>query len=218
MSSVHARAYVERAPEQGPIPWVVANEGLMADGIDLKMDALDLGRFEKNPIIGYGHDYFGRESLPIGRAVETVVDGPKLRLMVEFDQGDEFARTVDRKVRGGFLNTMSVGFSVDGLDEHGVPSRWELFESSVVPLPMDPDATAERLARSLSALRTGQLITPGDAAALLTAAGLGRQDAPAPPAPGKGRTADPDEDGQDETGERLARRLRLARARTRLSR
>lgn len=172
MTSVHGRAYVERAPEQGPIPWVVANEGLMADGIDLKMSNLDLGRFEQNPIIGYGHDYWGRESLPIGRAVETAVAGPKLRMLVEFDAGDDFARTVDRKVRGGFLNTMSVGFSVSGIDDQGVPAAWELFESSVVPLPMDPNATAERLARSLSALREGQVVSTEDAAALLRAAGL----------------------------------------------
>jgi len=136
------RAYA-RAEDAGPIWFVASNEGRMDDGLDLRMDCLDLGRFEANPVIGYGHSYWGRDSLPIGRAVDIEVDPPQLRLRVQFDDGDPFAAEVERKVRAGFLNAMSVGFDAYDVDRSGVPARWELFEASVVPLPMDPDALAD---------------------------------------------------------------------------
>jgi len=143
---VHLRGYVERdadMPAEGPIPFVLATEGRKGDGIDLKMSALDLERFTSNPLLGYGHNYWGRDSLPIGRVDNPRVDGKALRGGLVFDQDDPFAVTVERKIRGGFLNAVSVGFDAYDIDEDGVPNRWILFETSVVPLPMDPDAVAE---------------------------------------------------------------------------
>lgn len=126
-----------------PIWFVATTEGRKADGLDLQMDRLRLDRFEKNPVIGYGHSYWGRESLPIGQAVDIEVEAPELRMSVVFDQADPFAMTVESKVRGGFLRAMSVGFDAWDIDQNGVPAGWELFESSIVPIPMDPDAVAE---------------------------------------------------------------------------
>lgn len=141
----------------GPIRFVAATEGRKADGIDLRMDRVDLARYKANPVIMYGHDYFGRESLPIGRAEMVKVDGPRLLVDVAFDTDDEFAATVDRKVRSGFLNAMSIGFDAHNVDDDGVPESWELFENSIVPLPMDPNALVEAgRARALTSL-LGQL-------------------------------------------------------------
>lgn len=126
-----------------PIWFVATNEGRQADGLDLQMDALRLDRFQANPVIGYGHSYWGRDSLPIGQAVDLEVESPALRLNVVFDQADEFAVNVERKVRDGFLRAMSIGFDAWDVDSNGVPAAWELFESSIVPIPMDPDALAE---------------------------------------------------------------------------
>lgn len=137
----------------GPIRFVAATEGRKADGLDLRMDSVDLERFLANPVIGYGHDYFGRESLPIGRAEDTFVDGSRLLMDVIFDSRDDFAATVERKVRQGFISAMSVGFKVDGVDEHGVPDSWELFESSVVPIPLDAKALAESPRAALRQMR-----------------------------------------------------------------
>jgi hypothetical protein len=140
---MHRRVYslglVERKAGK-PMRIVAANEGRQADGIDLRMEGADLARYLSNPIIGYGHDYWGRDALPIGKAVSTVVEGPQLFIEPEFDQDDEFAVTIERKMRGGYLNAVSIGFDTYDINEFGVPARWELVETSVVPLGMDPAA------------------------------------------------------------------------------
>lgn len=155
---VHLRGYVERdadMPDEGPIPFVLATEGRKADGLDLQMAGADLERFLANPLLGYGHNYWGRDSLPIGRVDDPRVDGKALRGALVFDQDDEFAVKVERKIRGGFLNAVSVGFDAYDINEDGVPDRWTLFEVSVVPLPMDPDAVAE--GRELARAEAGAL-------------------------------------------------------------
>jgi hypothetical protein len=141
----YVRGHIERGDGQdSPIRFVAATEGRKADGLDLRMERLDLDRFTANPIIGYGHDYYGRGELPIGRATDMKVDSGRLLATVEFDQGDQFATEVERKVRGGFLNSVSVGFAAKSVDRDGAPESWELHEISVVPIPLDPAATAEQ--------------------------------------------------------------------------
>ena len=150
---MYRRLYVHGLVERKagkPMRIVAANEGRQADGIDLRMEHADLSRYLANPVVGYGHDYWGRESLPIGRAVTTVIEGTQLLIEPEFDQDDEFAVAVERKLRAGYLNAVSIGFDVHDVDELGVPARWELFETSVVPLPMDAAAlVASRAAPGL---------------------------------------------------------------------
>jgi hypothetical protein len=150
----YTRAYVDRAADSGDdvIRFVGATEGEKGDGIALKMDGARLDRYRANPIFGYGHRYWGRDSLPIGRSEKTEVDSKK-RLMfdVKFDRDDEFAVKVEQKYRGKYLNAVSVGFSVVEWEDPktqdywrgGVATQWELFELSAVPLPMDANAVVE---------------------------------------------------------------------------
>lgn len=123
-----------------PLRVVLANEGRMGDGLDLKMSGVDLARFLDNPVLGYGHNYWGRDSMPIGRVEDVEVSGKKLVGTAVFDQEDEFAATVERKIRNRFINAFSIGFDPLDVDKEGVVSNWELFELSVVPIPMDPGA------------------------------------------------------------------------------
>ncbi|MFY1669501.1 HK97 family phage prohead protease [Plantactinospora sp. WMMB334] len=148
------RAFVDRAADVGDdlLRFVGATEGEKGDGIALKMDGARLERYQANPIFGYGHRYWGRDSLPIGRSERTEVDGKK-RLMfdIRFDRDDAFAATVERKYRDGFLNAVSIGFSVIEWEDPekqdywrgGVAVDWELYELSSVPLPMDASAVVE---------------------------------------------------------------------------
>lgn len=146
----YTRGFVQRADDDAgddvekamgkPLPIVAATAGRKADGLNLLMDGIDLARFESNPVIGYGHSYWGREGLPKGRAQGTRVDGDQLLMDVVFDQGDEFARDIERKYRGGFMNAFSIGFDVHDIADDGTVKSWELFEVSAVPLPMDPNA------------------------------------------------------------------------------
>ncbi|MGH3672185.1 MAG: HK97 family phage prohead protease [Pseudonocardiaceae bacterium] len=148
----YSRAYVERDSIAAgkPLRFVAATEGVKGDGIELRMDGAKLDRFRANPVVGYGHCYYSRGDLPIGRATETTVDGDRLLMDVVFDMADEFAARVDQKYRDGFLNAVSIGFNVDAWEDPksnyytgGVASQWELFELSAVPLPMDANATVE---------------------------------------------------------------------------
>ncbi|MEH0823459.1 MULTISPECIES: hypothetical protein [unclassified Micromonospora] len=149
------RAFMVRdttADPDGPLRFIGATEGEKGDGISLKMDGARLDRYRANPVFGYGHRYWGRDSLPIGRSVKTEVDDKK-RLMfdIEFDRKDDFAVTVERKYRDGFLNAVSIGFSVVEWEDPktqdywsgGVAVDWELYELSSVPLPMDANAVVE---------------------------------------------------------------------------
>jgi hypothetical protein len=151
------------AEDSGPVPFVLATEGRKADGLDLRMAGLDLARYQANPVLGYGHSYWGRDGLPIGRVENARPDGERLLGDLVFDQDDEFAVKVERKIRGRFLNAVSVGFDAHDIDQAGVPARWELFETSVVPLPMDPDAVQDAegraLARALGGMRAGKVLS-----------------------------------------------------------
>lgn len=148
----YTRAFIDRARAKSgePLRFVAATEGRKADGIDLRMTGARLERFRANPVVLYGHRYFERDSLPIGKATSVDVEHGALVTEVEFDQGDEFARNVERKYREGFLNAVSIGFNVlewespnDDYYRGGVATGWELVEVSAVPVPMDPSAVVE---------------------------------------------------------------------------
>jgi HK97 family phage prohead protease len=160
-----ALGYVDRAAvrEGSPLRVILATEGRKGDGIDLRMSGADLGRFRANPVLGYGHSYWGRGNLPIGRVApeSLAIDGTSLAGDLEFDPADEFARTVERKMRDGYLSAVSIGFEVTQWEsaEHsywkgGVATKWELSELSVVPVPMDADAV-------VTAGRAGAITDPG---------------------------------------------------------
>lgn len=154
MTIHRALGYVDRASvrEDAPLTVVLATEGRKGDGIDLRMAGAQLDRFRANPVLGYGHAYWGRANLPIGRvAPDSVsVEGLRLTGSLEFDTGDDFAREVERKMRSGFLNAVSIGFEVTRWEDPksnywtgGVAETWELHELSVVPVPMDASAVVE---------------------------------------------------------------------------
>jgi HK97 family phage prohead protease len=151
MTIHRALGFVDRSilTDDSPLRVVMASEGRMADKIDLRMSGADLRRFRGNPVLGYGHSYWGRTNLPIGRVnpESLTIDGTQLSGELEFDEQDEFALLVERKLRGGYLNAVSIGFEVlqwesaeDNYWRGGVATKWELTELSVVPVPMDASA------------------------------------------------------------------------------
>jgi hypothetical protein len=178
MTRHYLRGYVLRADDSqdegsqdkgGPLQIVAVTEGRKRDGLNLELETGDLARFKANPIVGYGHMYWGRDGLPIGRAERTWIDDGRLMMDITFDSGDDFAQAVERKYRGGFMNAFSIGFDAWNIDDSGTPEGWELFEVSAVPLPMDPDAVVEAgrdqqlaLARALGNITYGVNITGGD--------------------------------------------------------
>lgn len=173
----YTRALIVRDDDSAdkPLRAVAANEGRKADGIDLKMDNADLARYQANPVLMYGHNYWGRDGLPIGHAEGVEIAGKQLLMELHFDPGDDFALTVERKLRNRSLNALSIGFEAHDIDDAGVPARWELFETSVVPLPMDAGALVDDATRQLARLLDPATANdPASVARLLDAARAGK--------------------------------------------
>lgn len=133
----YMRAFVEGTPPaDGPLRFVAGTAGMKMDGRDYRMDGLDLGRYQSNPVVMWCHDM---TSPPIGRGVASI-EGDRLMLDVEFDMADPFAAEIDGKYRRGFLNAVSMtAIPTDGT-RRGVVRTSELVEVSSVPIPLDPDA------------------------------------------------------------------------------
>jgi HK97 family phage prohead protease len=177
MTFHRALGFVDRSAltDDSPLRVVMASEGRMADKIDLRMSGADLARFRGNPVLGYGHSYWGRTNLPIGRVDPDtlMIADRQLSGEIQFDQGDEFAREVERKMRAGYLNAVSIGFDVtqwesaeDSYWRGGVATKWELSELSVVPVPMDAKAL----------VTSGRSLDPGDPAVIRELAALSEED------------------------------------------
>jgi HK97 family phage prohead protease len=114
----------------------------------LSVQGWKLDSFNANPVILYNHDagdggFLGlgaKDVLPIGKG-RAYVEGNALMVDIEFDQDDEFAKKVERKVEKGILNAVSVRYLLPegsykenekgGLDS----SAQELLEISVVTIP-----------------------------------------------------------------------------------
>ena len=111
-----------------------------------------LAPFKKNPVFMWAHDY----SLPpIGRVIKVWIDKETKQLMhhVEFADAEtyEFADTIYKLYKGGFLHAVSVGFiplEWEGKDEENPNPKWEgnvftkqeLLELSAVPVPANANA------------------------------------------------------------------------------
>ena len=117
------------------------------DNDTIAVDGWDTRNYEKNPVVLYGHNYFG---LPVGKAVQLHKDAMSLSAVDEFvpREIDAFADTVYQMLKHGFLNTASVGFRqleyTINEERRGVDFiRQELLEHSIVPVPANPEAIVE---------------------------------------------------------------------------
>lgn len=118
----------------------------------------DLANFRRNPVVLWGHD---ASRLPIGRAFDLRIEDAALKASVEFipietPEGGQFAESVYRLCRQGFIAATSVGFRPVKWEYTREPSRgsedWfpgidfeeqELVELSVVTVPANPEALIE---------------------------------------------------------------------------
>ncbi len=150
---LHTKAEVRSgsAQAQDGILEAVIGSTSVIDRMDdtINQEGWALKNFKKNPVILFGHN---SNLPPIGKALKVWVQGKgkKAQLMfrVQFDLQDKFAAEIFRKVKDGFMNTVSVGF---------IPLEWEqvesdnffgghkflkqeLLELSFVPIPANPEA------------------------------------------------------------------------------
>lgn len=116
------------------------------DTIDPK--GWDLSSYMKNPVVLWAHDY---SQPPVGKAVNIKSTASGLQADVEFlPQGvSSFADMIHDMCKGGFLNATSVGFRGmeydEAKDRRGYDfKKQELLEFSIVPVPCNPEALAQR--------------------------------------------------------------------------
>ncbi len=109
------------------------NENIVTTGIDTK------NYMEKNPVVLYGHDYFG---LPIGKAIKLTET--KNRIKAQFKLAIEqydFAGIVYEMIKEGYLNAVSIGGIVRKWSEdYRTIEEMEMIEFSIVSIPANSDA------------------------------------------------------------------------------
>jgi len=133
----------------------------------IRADGWVLKNYKKNPVFMWGHDY---SAPPIGRANKVWVEDNKLKFQIEFADAEtyEFADTIFRLYKEGFLHATSVGFQPldwEGKSEENPYPKWEgnvftkqeLYELSAVPVPANPSALVS--ARDQGVITTKELET-----------------------------------------------------------
>jgi HK97 family phage prohead protease len=136
---------------------------ISTESVDREQDRIalagwDLVNFKRNPVVLWGHD---ASRLPIGRALDLRIEDGGLKATVEFipedtPEGGQFAESVFRLARQGFIAATSVGFRPIKWDYTNDQARgaddWfpgidfeeqELVELSVVTVPANPEALAD---------------------------------------------------------------------------
>lgn len=108
------------------------NENIVTQGIDTS-------NYLKNPVVLYGHDYFG---LPIGKTLQLteMKNKIKARFQLAIEEYD-FAKTVYDMVLNGYLNAVSIGGIVKKWsDDYRTIEEMEMIEFSLVSIPANADA------------------------------------------------------------------------------
>jgi HK97 family phage prohead protease len=136
---------------------------ISTDAIDREQDVVavagwDIKNYQRNPVVLWGHD---TSRLPIGRGFDVAVENGSLKASVEFipqdlPEGGDFAETVYRLAKMGFIAATSVGFRPIKWDYTSDKARgaddWfpgidfaeqELVEFSIVTVPANPEALIE---------------------------------------------------------------------------
>lgn len=133
--------------------FIASDETIDRSGDVIRAAGWKLDNFMKNPVCMWAHDY---SNPPIGRVVNAEVKGKKLIEDVEFADKDtyEFADTIYRLYKGGFLKAVSVGFTPldwegkagnDDLPNWGgnVFTSQDQLELSGCPVPCNPNALVQ---------------------------------------------------------------------------
>jgi len=105
--------------------------------------------YRANPVISFQHQEQSPDpdTAVIGRSLGETVLPDRVEVVVEFEPGNEVADKVLAKVVNGFLRGMSVTFR--SIREHmngdlRIVDEWELYAFSVVVIPSNPGALAQR--------------------------------------------------------------------------
>tara|TARA_A200000159_G_scaffold149412_1_gene157918 strand:+ start:264 stop:1067 length:804 start_codon:yes stop_codon:yes gene_type:complete len=144
----------KQTTQDKPIKFVAstASPDRYGDVVDQK--GWDLRAYNRNPVVLFNHN---PSQMPIGKG-RAYVENDQLMLEVEFDQKDDMAKTIEQKVRDGYINAVSVGFQPSKTiarsslpsdhPYHGKSGSYfqasELLEVSIVTIPANNEATLSK--------------------------------------------------------------------------
>ncbi len=144
----------KQTAQDKPIKFVAstASPDRYGDVVDQK--GWDLRAYNRNPVVLFNHN---PAQMPIGKG-KAYVENEQLMLEVEFDQKDDMAKTIEQKVRDGYINAVSVGFQPSKTiarsslptdhPYHGKSGSYfqasELLEVSIVTIPANNEATLSK--------------------------------------------------------------------------
>lgn len=152
--------------------FIASTESLDSHG-EIVEQVWDLERFNRNPVILFGHD---SRALPVGKGVSAKVvkgdDGaPQLEIEVQFAsaEANPLAENVWQSLCEETLRACSVGFRPgdircemrDGVEVY-VLSNNDLFELSIVPMGSNPETIAKMHARAVRTTATTPTATETD--------------------------------------------------------
>lgn len=90
--------------------FVVNTENVNEYGYRILTDGIDTVQFMRNPVVLFGHNralYNNPEAI-IGKVVKLYVENKQLIADIEFDENDEYAQKIAKKVEGGFIRMASL--------------------------------------------------------------------------------------------------------------
>lgn len=142
---LYTKAYVEKAGEKEGVlqDAVITSELVDRENESISQRGLDFKNFLKNPILLWSHNA-GADKMPaIGKVskVWQTKDG-YTHFTPVFDLEDDFAKSIYRKFKSGFLNAFSIGFIAKDKDEDVIKEA-EVLEFSAVNIPANPEALVE---------------------------------------------------------------------------
>jgi len=144
----------------------LANANVVDRGKEkIATDAWQLDNFKKNPVILLNHGFDIMGGLPIGKATAIKPTENGLEIEAQISKSNNGAIPMIRDlITDGYLSTFSVGFDlIEGKDmeEDGksffLITKAELFEVSVVGVPMNQDSTFNVTQKDLSSLSKTQI-------------------------------------------------------------
>lgn len=117
--------------------FVLSDESVNSYGLRVLTPGINLKRFRRNPVMYYNHD---RERGVIGKWVDLRVDGDKLIGTPVFDEDDEFATKIKRKVESGFIKSASIGVDNMKISKDKAVTSCTLLECSICDIPSNGNA------------------------------------------------------------------------------
>lgn len=143
----------------------LANANVVDRGDErIETNAWQLDNFKKNPVILLNHGFDVMGGLPIGKAISVTPTDKGLEIEAEISLSKHGHLPMVRDlIKDGYLSTFSVGFDIidaswvkEGGKEIFVISKAELFETSVVGIPMNQDSTFTVVSKA--ALKSGSVL------------------------------------------------------------